>query len=281
MIRLTLSFVFLAGLATAGAACDAQKLYHRTDYRAALDCVLAVPAKGGAEWALAGKSYFGLGEYRKATEVFEKAVELDPRNSIYVHWLGKSWGRRAELANPIMAAAYATKTRQYFERAVLLDSRNREALGDLFEYCLEAPGFMGGGLSRAEELARRIAANDEAEGHYARALIADRRKDVATAEGQLRRAMELAPLQVGRAIDLAKYLAKLGRVQESEAVFAQAEKIAPHNPRILYERADTYIRTGRNLDQARNLLNQYLQLPVTSDDPPKSKAEELLRKAGA
>ena len=45
------------------------------------------------------------------------------------------------------ATGLASKARQNFERAVQLDPQNREALSDLFEYYLEAPGFLGGGLS--------------------------------------------------------------------------------------------------------------------------------------
>ncbi|MBS1876853.1 MAG: tetratricopeptide repeat protein [Acidobacteria bacterium] len=282
MSRSLLTFVLLGAAAAAGTAQqDAERLYNRTDYQGALHLLVPQPNKDARTWTLVGKSYFGVGEYKKATEAFEQAVALDPRNADAVHWLGKCWGRRAEIASVFTAPGYASKARQYFEKAVLLDMSNREAIGDLFDYYMEAPGFLGGGLNRAEALADRIATLDEAEGDYLRAQVADHRKEFDKAEQYLRRALELAPRQVGRTIELAKYLSKLGRVQESEATFAQAEKITPNNPRILYERAQTYIRDKRNLAQARELLKQYLASPVTANDPPKSKAEELLRKAGA
>ncbi len=282
MYRVISSFVLLCVAAVASPAVqDAEKLYNRTDYHGALSMLLPVANKDAKTWALIGQSYFGIAEFKKATEAFEKAIALNPGNSEYVHWLGKSWGRRAEVAPVFLAPGYASKARQYFERAVMLDTANKEALGDLFDYYLEAPGFLGGGLNRAEALADRIGALDPAEGYYARAQVADRRKEFDKAEQHFRRALELAPRQVGRAIDLATYLSKLGRVQESEAIFAQAEKITPNNPRILYERARTYIRDNRNLAQARDLLKQYLSSPLTADDPPRSEAEELLRKAGA
>jgi tetratricopeptide (TPR) repeat protein len=260
---------------------EAQQLYNRTEYQKALNILLPLPAKDAQTWALIGKAYFMSAEYKKATEAFEKAVAQEPRSSEYVHWLGRSWGRRAESASIFMAPSYASKARQYFERAVMLDTSNKEALNDLFDYYLEAPGFLGGGLNRAEVLVARIAELDEAEGHYARAQLLDRRKEFAAAEEHLRRALELAPRQVGRVIDLASYLSKRGRVQESEAVFAQAEKMAPNSPRVLYERAQVYIRDQRNLAEARQLLKKYIASPLTPDDPPRSAAEELLRKAGS
>ncbi len=271
----------LAGAAIAAPLHDAQQLYRRSDYQGVLRVLTPIENKDAETWALVGQAFFMTGEYGKATEAFQKATTLNPRNGNYVHWLGKSWGRRAESASPFMAPVYASRARQMFERAVMLDTSDKEALNDLFDYYLEAPGFLGGGLNRAETLVERIEALDAAEGFYARAQLADKRKDFNAAEQHLRRALELAPRQVGRVIDLANYLSKMGRVQESEAAFEQAEKLTPNNPRILYERARTYVRDNRNLAEARELLRKYLATPTSPDDPPKSEARDLLRKIGA
>jgi len=259
---------------------QAQQEYERTNYKAALAILSSQPNKDAASWMIVGKSYFMTADYKKAIDAFDKAVAAEPRNSEYVNWLGKAWGRRAETANPFLAPGYASKARQLFERSVQLDPRNMEAVNDLFDYYLEAPGFLGGGFNKAQQMADHIADVDPAEGHYARAQLADRRKEFDQAEQQLRRAMELAPRQVGRVLDLAMFLAKRGRIQESEAAFAQAEKMAPDTPKVLYVRAETYVKQGRNLDTARELLRKYLAASnLTPDDPPREKAEELLKKA--
>ena len=62
--------------------------------------------------------------------------------------------------------------------------------------------------------------------------------------------------------------------------FAQAAKIDPGNVRLLFERASAYLRAKQNLDEARTLLRQYLNAPLTPDDPPRSEAERLLKQAG-
>jgi Tetratricopeptide repeat. len=173
---------------------------------------------------LIGKSYFSKAEFKKAGEAFEKAIALEPRNSIYYHWLGRAYGRRAETSNPLTAPAYAVKARQNFETAVSLDAKNIEALNDLFEYYLEAPGFLGGGMEKAASLSNKINSVNPAEYHFALAKIAERQKEYKTAEEHFRRAIEMAPRQVGRVIDLARFLSRQGREQESEQVFAQAEK---------------------------------------------------------
>jgi len=61
-------------------------------------------------------------------------------------------------------------------------------------------------------------------------------------------------------------------------MFAQADKVAPNDPKVLFERADTYIREQRNLDDARRLLQRYLASHLTPDDPPRERAEDLLKK---
>lgn len=260
----------------------ARKLYERAQYRNVIQ-TLAGQSLAGQPQALEvlGKAYFSIGEYKKAVETFEKAVAADPGNSSYHHWLGRAHGRRAETSNPIMAPSYAGKARNSFEKAVALDPKNVEAINDLFSYYLEAPGFLGGGLDKAAELAKRMEAIDPVEYHYDMAQLAEKRKEFKTAEFHLRQAVNLAPRQVGRFIDLGRFLSNQGRHQESEAVFAQAEKVAPNEPRLLFEKASSYIRAKKNLDAAKLLLERYLKSPLTPDDPPRAEAERLLKQTVA
>jgi Flp pilus assembly protein TadD len=259
----------------------AKMLYERTQYDAALKLLLpfasdsSLPPGSVQEWI--GKSYFMNGEFKKAQEAFEKAVAANPRNSTYYHWLGKAYGRRAETSSFLTAPGLASKARQNFETAVSLDPKNKEAINDLFEYYLEAPGFLGGGMDKAAALSKTIGALDPAEYQYALAVMAERRKEFSTAEDHFRRAIEIAPLQVGRVIDLAKFLSKHGRDQESEALFLKAEKLAPNEPKVLFERASVYIHSKRNLDAARSLLERYLKMPLTPEDPPREEAQKLLK----
>lgn len=258
-----------------------EELYQKTDYKASLAILHEVRSPNAAVYSLIGKDYFMLGEYKHATDAFQKAFALEPSNSVHAHWLGRAFGRRAETSNPFMAPSQASKARQYFEHAVALDPTNEEALNDLFDYYLQAPGFLGGGYDKAEQVARRIAERNPAEGHFAEAQLADKRRQFDTAEEQLRRAIELAPRQVGRVLDLAKYLSKRGRIQESEAAFDKALQLAPNSPKVYFTRAHTYIEEKRNLDKAKELLIKYLQSDLTPDDPPREQAEKLLKQASS
>jgi tetratricopeptide (TPR) repeat protein len=259
----------------------AHELYQRTDYAGSLKELLALSDKDAAVFQLIGQDYFMLANYKKSTEFLEKAVALAPANADGFLWLGRAYGRRAELSNAFMAPGLASKARQMLERALALDPASKEAAGDLFDYYLDAPGFLGGGTDKAQALAAQVAQKDPAEGLYYQARLDEHRKEYDSAEQHLRSALEMAPRQVGRLIALAKYLSARGRNKESDALFDQAEQIAPGNPRVIFERAAVYVKASRNLDEARRLLQRYLQAPLTPGDPPKSEAEDLLRKIGA
>jgi tetratricopeptide (TPR) repeat protein len=282
MRRLVVLGVFFALLlpGATGPLDQAQKLYSKTDYDGSLRVLNTIAERTGDVYDLMGRSYYMQGDYRHATEYLEKAVAADPESSQHALWLGRAYGRRAETSSVVTAPRYASRARQAFEKAVELDGGNLEAVNDLFEYYLEAPGFLGGGYDKAANLAQRIAKLDPVEGFYARAKLAEKRKEYGSAEEQFRRAADLAPQQVGRLIDLAKILAKQGKYQESEQSFQRAAKIAPNSPKLLYERAAVYVDQNRNLDLARNLLKQYLGAQLTPDDPPRTDAQKLLQKAG-
>ena len=256
----------------------ASELYQRTEYESSLRVLAEDPAPDAADYFLTGKNYFMSGDYKKATDFFERAVATSAANSEYELWLGRAWGRRAEKGSWLMATSYASKAHQCFEKAVALDPRNNEAKNDLFEFYLNAPGMLGGGIDKAEAAARSIAGERPAEYEHEQAQLADRRRDYAAAEAHLRRAMELAPSEAGRIIDLAQYLAKRGRVEESDALFDQARKMAPGLPRVAFAIARADIENHRNMDQARSLLQEYLHASLTPDDPPRHEAEKLLRR---
>lgn len=281
MRKSLIAVLLLAAVGAAGASPldTARHLYLRTDYRAALDQLQALPQTDAGALLLAGQCHYMLGQFKRASAALEQAAKLNPSSSEVWLWLGRAYGRRAETASFLTAPGLAGKARDSFERAVALDPANRDAVGDLFDYYLEAPGVLGGGLDKAAALAERLRDRDPAEYHYLMSRIADRRKDRAGAEQHLRRALQLAPRQLGRMIDLARFLARQGSYQESDELFRRAAAIAPEDHRLMFERAKAYIEAGRNLGEARELLARYLNADLSPDDPPRSEAERLLRKA--
>jgi Flp pilus assembly protein TadD len=257
----------------------AETLYKNTDF----DASLALLDKHSSEPAtnfLIGRDYFMLGDFKKAADYLAKASEGQPNNSEYSDWLGRAYGRKAETSNPIAAPGLANKARIAFEKAVELDATNKDALSDLFEYYLEAPGFLGGGYDKAQAVAGKTAKVDAAEAYFQQAKLAQKRKEYESAEIHLRQAVQLAPREIGHLLSLARFLAMQGRVHESDAVFQQAQQIAPNEPQLWFARADVLIKGKRDLNEARNLLQKYMKASLTVDDPPKTEASRLLKQVG-
>jgi tetratricopeptide (TPR) repeat protein len=260
---------------------DAEEFYNRTEYSRSL-ALLDSETNDPLTNSLIGRNYFMMAEFKKAADYFQRAVQEAPEDSYSALWLGRALGRRAETSNPLFAPALAVKARQWMEKAVQLDGKNVDALSDLFEYYLEAPGFLGGGYDKAQMIADRIGKLDIAESYFVHARLAEKRNEYGQAEADLRNAMEGAPQQVGRVLDLAKFLAKRGRTVESDSLFQRAEEMAPDTPKIWYARADALVRQKRNLNEAKVLLVKYLSSPaLTPDDPSRSDARRLLKQTAA
>jgi tetratricopeptide (TPR) repeat protein len=257
----------------------ADELYQHTDYAGSL-ALLDKNTQDATTNFLIARDYFMEGELKKATDFMLKATQEEPNNSDYMDWLGRIYGKRAETSNVLSAPGFASKARQAFERSVALNPKNSDALSDLFDYYLNAPGFMGGGYEKAMAVADKTAVIDPPEGFYEKAKLAQKRKEYSAAELHFRQAAAAAPHEVGHLVTLAKFLANQGRTQESDQVFQEAENVNPNAPGVWYARADVLIQQKRDLDQAKSLLQKYMTASVTPDDPPQQEALRLLKEVG-
>lgn len=257
---------------------QARALYQKTDYAGTLAALKSVPPSVEAQ-VLEGQCRFMQRDFKRAIELFEKAVAAQPKNSDYALWLGRAWGRRAESSNVFQAPGFARNARDAFEKAVQLNPRNVEAISDLFSYYTEAPGFLGGGDDKAAKLADTIKSVNPAEYEYFQAQLAMKRKQDDAAEKHLRRAFELDSNSVGRLCDVASFVAKRGRFDESMKLFAQAAKMASSSPKWRYAQAKALVESKQNYALARQLLDEYLKGPLTPDDPSREEAQELRKRA--
>lgn len=258
----------------------ARSLYNLTAFDQSLRVLQSMPDKDAAVYDLMGRDYYMQGDYKRSTESLERALAAEPGVAVHALWLGRAYGRRAESASIFTAPGFATKARQYLERAVELDPRDLDALADLFDYYVEAPGFLGGGMEKAQRTAAQMSVVSPAEGYLAQAKLAEKHNQYSTAETHLRKAVEVAPQQIGKLIELARFLVRQGRVQEADQSLARAERIAPNSFTLMLAKAEIFIKTGRK-PQAREILHRYLSAQLTADDPPRSEALRLLRQAGS
>ncbi len=266
---------------------NAKKLYEETKYKESLQFL---DEKSGDQETilLLGKNYYQLGEadkdnYKTATDFFEKAANINPRNAEYLLWLGKAWGRRAETAGflgKLKVISYAGKARQYFEAAHSADPKNHEAAWVTFLYYLEAPGFLGGGIDKAKIISGEIAKLDAAEGECTLAFLEEKRKNFSGAKAHWLDAIKINPSNTIIAVEYAKFLKRHKDYGEAEVVLIGRRFEAPNTPSVNFELARLYFETGRR-NEAREILEKYINpdlTPLTPEDPSRFEAEKLLKK---
>ncbi len=113
---------------------------------------------------LMGRIYFDEDDFGKAADWFEKAAKYEKGNSKYHKWLGHSYGSRAQNAPTIKQPFLARNSRKNYELSVKLNPNDIDARQSLIEYYLQAPGFLGGGVDKAEKQAEEIEKLDPVQG---------------------------------------------------------------------------------------------------------------------
>jgi tetratricopeptide (TPR) repeat protein len=223
---------------------------------------------------------YGLEHFDAAAAQCEKAVSIRPQNSTYHLWLGRAIGERASRASFMTAFSLARKSREEFEAAVKYGPQNAEALSDLGEFYKEAPGAVGGGMDKAEEIAKRLEAIDPSRAHQLRAEMAEKQKDLGTAEREFKAACtgNRAALQW---MELAGFYRHHERWDEMESAVKSGQSAAArekHSAVALFNGASVLARANRDSDLATKLFESYLASPDKTEEAPAFEALTRLAK---
>jgi tetratricopeptide (TPR) repeat protein len=226
---------------------------------------------------LLAKTYAEMQQHDAAIASAEKAVALDPQNSVYHEWLGRVYGNKAEHAGMFSGLSLAKKTRKEFETAVRLDERNFSARQALIEFDCSAPGIAGGGEDKAQPQIASLAQLDASEGHYAAGNCRRQKKDFATADAEFTKALESNPKSPNLIYDIGDYAVKHSQPDRLISVADSGEKVAPADPRAKFYRAVAFVLTKTRATEAERLLRDYLQhAPTRTNYPHPSHAHEWL-----
>jgi cytochrome c-type biogenesis protein CcmH/NrfG len=221
------------------------------------------------------RAYFALEEFDRAESSCKKAVALDPKNGRYHRWLAHVYGEKADRAGFLSAASLAGKARDEFERAVQLSPNDVDSRVDLAEFYFEAPGIIGGGQDKARAQAKLIGATDPAREHWVYARIAEKNKDLATAEQEYRRMIEASKGDSEAWLNLALFFRHQKRYDDMEQALVKTSQASMSKPDVMMDVAQNLYRTGRNFGLAIQILKRYLATgPV--EQAPAFKAHYLL-----
>ena len=214
---------------------------------------------------------FTLEQFEAAKNECEQAVALESQNSAYHLWFGRALGEVAERANFLNAYGLAKRARSEFEQAVQLDPRSGEALADLGEFYSSAPGIVGGGLDKAENVASRLDRVDPARAHELRAGIARENHDMATAERELKTAVAVSAHPAFQWMRLGSFYRKVKHYAEMESAVESGWAAAQHDSHAvvaLFNGASVLIEGNRNPALAIRLLEAYLASPAATEEAP-------------
>jgi len=232
--------------------------------------------KDAESYNLLCRAYFALADWDKGISACEKAVSFDPDNAQYHLWLGRVYGEKADHAGFLTAAGLAKKVRNEFETAVRLNPDSAEARTDLAEFYLEAPGIVGGGRDKAEAQAQKIATMDPVRAGWVKARLAEKNKDLDSAENQYRAAIAASHGAALAWLNLAYFYRHTGHLDSMEDAIQHAAAAPMDQPEVLMESANMLLRAKRDLPLATQLLRRYLSPSLTVEAAPAFKAHYLL-----
>jgi tetratricopeptide (TPR) repeat protein len=240
----------------------------------ALALIASLP-QGGSDIAQAKflecRVRYALGQWNAAANACGRAVELEGQNSNYHLWYGRALGGQAGSASFLSAFSLGKQVHEEFETAVRLDPRNAEALSDLGSFDVEAPGIVGGGLDKAEQVAARLEKVDPTRGHQLRARIASNRKDYTTAENELKAAVAVSAHPALQLTELASFYRHRQDWDQMEAAVHSAAIAAAKDRSAaiaLYDGAGVLIEAKRDPGLAAKMLQDYLAGSSKTDEGP-------------
>jgi len=212
-----------------------------------------------------------LEQWDAAAGECEKAVQLDSQNSDFHLWLGRALGQKAAHASFLNAFSLAKRTRAEFEEAVRLDPRNASALADLGNFYTQAPGVVGGGIDKAQQIASQLDKVDPARALHLRGQIAEQLKDFSTAESEFKQAITADAHPAGDWASLAGFYSRRQRYSDMETAIHSAVSAAQHDKHsssALYDCAGLLIESKRDPALAASLLDNYLSSTSKTEDAP-------------
>jgi tetratricopeptide (TPR) repeat protein len=243
---------------------------------ASLQSQLKAAPENAATYNYLCRAYYAVGDWDRAISNCEKAVKLSPDNSEYHLWLGRAYGEKADHVNPFSAASLAGKLRREFEGAVELAPNSIDARSDLAEFYIDAPGIVGGGLDKARLQAQALATLAPAKAHYLNGRIAEKQKDLSTAEKEYRAAIEASKGNANDWLNLALYFRHVNRWDEMEQALIRAANAPSGQNEVLIEVSEILQRAGRNFPAATQFARRYIASNQPSERSPLFKAHYVL-----
>ncbi len=228
--------------------------------------------------------YYEEEQWDEAIADCEAAVKLGPTNSNDHLWLGRAYGQKASHVSLVSGYKLAKKVAAEFQQAVQLDPHNADALADLGEFDVSAPGVVGGGLNRAQTVEQQLQSVNAGDALTLAARIAEAKKDYATAESDYKAATAQALDPADAWMDLAAFYARRGRIADMVAAAHTGAFLDRRHGVALVDGATTLAKARQEPQTAITWLEEYLNSHAQSEDAPvfavRAQLAKLLQEQG-
>jgi tetratricopeptide (TPR) repeat protein len=246
---------------------DARKLYEERKPSDAKK-ILATIHSESKDYAEAqyylGRIAFDEKNYDDAEEFFEESVDTNDKVAEYHNWLGNTYGQIAQDANMLKKSSLAPKMRSQWEQAVALRPDYIDPRESLVQYYLQAPGFLGGGVDKAEETAKQIMKLNAAKGHAQMGAIYVHEKKIPQAEKEYLDMVKADPATRAR---LGNFYLSQKMYEKSFALSEDALKKNPDDMVATYVIGRTSAVSGLKLERGEECLKKYLQYSPKQNEP--------------
>jgi tetratricopeptide (TPR) repeat protein len=248
---------------------------------AKLQPLIAASPKDAVPRLLLCRAYYAEESVDQAVAACEGALQQSPDNTVrrseIEDWLGRAYGLKADHGGPIAGFKLAHQVKAAFEAAVELDPSNGDAVNDLSEYYINAPGVVGGGTEKADALADRSLAKLPQQAHRIRALAAEHRHDFPAAEREFLAGVAVAN-HPDAWVDLGNYYKRRNLLDKSVDALRHALTADRDHDASVVDVASILHDMHREPALAQQTLRLYLDGKAQSDAAPAARVHLLLAK---
>ena len=246
---------------------QAKKLFDDKKYAEAEKLLLPVDDDdrdyAAAQYYL-GRIAFDQKRYDDSADYFEEATETNDKVADYFNWLGNTYATIAQNANVLKQGMLAPKMKSAWEKTIALDIKNLEARTSLIQYYLQAPGFMGGSIDKAKDVAGQILKIKQAEGHRALGNIYMYEKKTTEAEKEFILMAKADPAYVS---GLANFYTSQKQYDKAFQLFEEAIQKNPADFLAIYQYGRTSAVSGQRLEKGEEYLKKYLTYTPKQNEP--------------
>ncbi|HLW98316.1 MAG TPA: tetratricopeptide repeat protein [Candidatus Acidoferrales bacterium] len=238
-----------------------------TDAQAVLRAEIAKSANQPVLYYWLARSSFELRQNDQAVNDAERAVELEPKNSEFHHFLATASGYKAEGSGWFSGLSLARKAQREFFEAVQLDPSNIPAQRDLINFYIAAPGIAGGGEDKAEDQIKKLEAIDSVQAHLARLSLYHNQKKWNQAVEEANAVIAARPKEAAPYLEIADYYVGREGFAGMRTALGAIPSTAAHQRRTDYYRGVADVIAGDNAQEAESLLKAYIAGgPVRRED---------------